>query len=70
MQALYHPLCKPPKTCNYSLSAIDYNNYIDNYDSRKSYRLIPKITFSFTILVENAMPIHMAKTAALYPIII
>ena len=32
MTALYHQLCKPPNTCKYSLSAIDYNNYIDSYD--------------------------------------
>ena len=31
-------------TCNYSLSAIDYNNYIDSYDLGKSLHLIPKIT--------------------------
>ena len=30
---------------NYSLSAIDYNNYIDNYDSGKNLHLILKITF-------------------------
>ena len=32
-------------TCNYSFSAIDYNNYIDNYDSGENLPLIPKITF-------------------------
>ena len=32
-------------TCIYSLSAIDYNNYIDNYDLGKNLHLIPKITF-------------------------
>ena len=32
-------------TCNYSLSAIDYNNYIDNYDLGKTLHLIPKIAF-------------------------
>ena len=33
-------------TCNYSLSAIDYNNYNDSYDLGKKLHLIPKITFS------------------------
>ena len=32
-------------TCNYSLSDIDYNNYIDSYDLGKNLYLIPKITF-------------------------
>ena len=32
-------------TCNYSLSAIDYNNYIDGYDFGENLHLIPKITF-------------------------
>ena len=32
-------------TCTYGLSAIDYNNCIDNYDSGKNSHLIPKITF-------------------------
>ena len=32
-------------TCNYSLSAIDYNNYIDSYDLSKNLHLIHKITF-------------------------
>ena len=31
-------------TCNYSLSAIDYNNYIDSYDLGKNLHLIHKIT--------------------------
>ena len=32
-------------TCNYSLSAIDYNNYIDSYDlGKKTYNHFPKIT--------------------------
>ena len=39
-------------TCNYSFSAIDYNNYIDSYDSGKDLHLIPKNIFLFTILVE------------------
>ena len=38
-------------TCYYSLSAIDYNNYIDNYDSGKNLYLSPKITFLFTIIL-------------------
>ena len=45
MKALYHPLCKPPNTCNYSLSAIDYNNYIHNYDLGKNRHLISKNNF-------------------------
>ena len=32
-------------TCNYSLSSIDYNNYIESYDLGKNLHLIPKITF-------------------------
>ena len=55
-------------TCNYSLSAIDYNNYIDNYDWGKNLHLIPK--FLFTILVEiekwnikaDVYPCHCKKT--------
>ena len=40
-------------TCNYCLSAIDYNNYIDSYDLGKNLHLVPKINFFlFTILVE------------------
>ena len=31
-------------TCNYSLSAIDYKNYIDSYELEKNLHLIPKIT--------------------------
>ena len=31
-------------TCNYSLSAIDYKNYIDSYDLGKNLHLIPLIT--------------------------
>ena len=31
-------------TCNYRLSAIDYNNYIDSYDLGQNVYLIPKIT--------------------------
>ena len=37
-------------TCNYSLSAIDYNDYIDSYDLGKNLHLISKITFLFTII--------------------
>ena len=32
-------------TYNYSLSAIDYNHYIDSYDLGKNIHFIPKITF-------------------------
>ena len=32
-------------TCNYSLSVIDYSNYIDSYDMGKNLHLFPKITF-------------------------
>ena len=57
-------------TCNYSLSAIDYNNYIYNYDLGKNWHWIPKITFLFTILVEiekriikaDVNPCHSKKT--------
>ena len=31
-------------TCNYSLSAFDYNNYIDGFDFGKNLHFIPKIT--------------------------
>ena len=56
-------------TCNYSLSAIDYNNYIDSYDLGKNLHLIPKLLFLFTILVEiekwnvkeNVNPCHSKK---------
>ena len=32
-------------TCNYRLSAIDYNNVIDSNDLGKNLHLIPKMTF-------------------------
>ena len=38
-------------TCNYILSAIDYNYYIDSYDLWKNLHFIPKITV-FIYLVE------------------
>ena len=55
--------------CNYSVSAIDYNNYIDSYDLEKNLHLIHKISFLFTILVDiekwnitaNVDPCHSKK---------
>ena len=40
-------------TCKYSLSAIDYNNYIDSHDlGGKTYTQLLKLYVLFTILAE------------------
>ena len=61
-------------TCNCSLSAIDYNNYIDRYDLGKKLTLkFLKLPFLFTILVEivkwnmkaKVYPCHSKKKTVL-----
>ena len=62
--------------CNYSFSTIGYTNYIDNYDSRESLHLIPKITFfylQYWLKVRNetlkqALIFAIAKTVLIVPV--
>ena len=53
LSKIYYPIRSHQNTYKYSLSAFDYSNYIDNYESRtKAYTFFLKLPFSFKIKVE------------------